>query len=129
MTADQDLGSDPARKRCYFFQVIENFELIFLMNKSIIGILNLLLRYKSSADSSRIGRGRRHSSQIAGASADICSVTPETLSRFERGRSPEFGARKLLAVLAVLGMELDPVVTGQSGTLDDLRRERNQARS
>jgi hypothetical protein len=52
-----------------------------------------------------------------------------TLSRFERGRSPEFGARKLLAVLAVLGMELDPVLTGQSGTLDDLRRERNQARS
>lgn len=54
-------------------------------------------------------------------------ITPESLSRFERGRCAEFGARKLLAVLAVLGMELDAIVTGQSGTLDDLRRERGQA--
>ena len=33
-------------------------------------------------------------------------LPPETLSRFERGRSAEFGSRKLLAVLAVLGLEL-----------------------
>lgn len=51
-------------------------------------------------------------------------VTAESLSRFERGRAAEFGSRKLLAVLAVLGAELDVVVTGQSGTLDELRRER-----
>jgi transcriptional regulator with XRE-family HTH domain len=55
------------------------------------------------------------------------SVTAESLSRFERGRSAEFGARKLLAVLAVLGMELDVVTARQSGTLDELRRERNSA--
>jgi HTH-type transcriptional regulator/antitoxin HipB len=54
-------------------------------------------------------------------------ITAESLSRFERGRSAEFGARKLLAVLAVLGMELDVVVAGQSGTLDELRRERTSA--
>ena len=54
-------------------------------------------------------------------------ITAETLSRFERGRTAEFGARKLLAVLAVLGMELDLVIVGQSGTLDELRRERNLA--
>lgn len=54
-------------------------------------------------------------------------VTPESLSRFERGRSAEFGSRKLLAVLAVLGMEINVVPMGQSGTLDELRRERNQA--
>ncbi len=54
-------------------------------------------------------------------------ITPESLSRFERGRSPEFGTRKLLAVLAVLGMELDLMLSGQSGTLDELRRERNQS--
>lgn len=54
-------------------------------------------------------------------------ITAETLSRFERGRTAEFGARKLLAVLAVLGMELDLVTVGQSGTLDELRRERNLA--
>jgi transcriptional regulator with XRE-family HTH domain len=54
-------------------------------------------------------------------------VTAETLSRFERGRAVEFGARKLLAVLAVLGLELDFLQIGQSGTLDELRAERNKA--
>jgi HTH-type transcriptional regulator / antitoxin HipB len=51
-------------------------------------------------------------------------VTPESLSRFERGRSAEFGSRKLLAVLAVLGMELEFTESGLSGSLDELRRER-----
>lgn len=59
------------------------------------------------------------------AVAQQAGITPESLSRFERGRSPEFGTRKLLAVLAVLGMELDVVASGQSGTLDELRRERS----
>ena len=61
------------------------------------------------------------------AVAQQAGVTAESLSRFERGRSAEFGARKLLAVLAVLGMELDFVVAGQAGTLDELRRERQRA--
>ena len=61
------------------------------------------------------------------AVAQQAGVTAESLSRFERGRSAEFGARKLLAVLAVLGMEVDFVVAGQSGTLDELRRERHRA--
>ena len=59
--------------------------------------------------------------------ADQAGISAELLSRFERGRSAEFGARKLLAVLAVLGMELEAVVAGQSGTLDELRRERHRA--
>ena len=54
---------------------------------------------------------------------------PESLSRFERGRSAEFGARKLLAVLAVLEAELDIVAQGQAGNLDELRRERAQSTS
>lgn len=33
-------------------------------------------------------------------------LTPESLSRFERGRTSEFGSRKLMAVLAAVGMEL-----------------------
>lgn len=53
-------------------------------------------------------------------------ITPESLSRFERGRAAEFGSRKLLAVLAVLGAELDIVTQGQAGNLDELRRERAQ---
>lgn len=62
--------------------------------------------------------------------ADVAAqagVTAESLSRFERGRSAEFGSRKLLAVLAVLGAELDVIHAGQSGNLDELRRERAQA--
>ena len=54
-------------------------------------------------------------------------VTPESLSRFERGRTAEFGSRKLLAVLAVMGAELDLMAQGQSGNLDELRRERAQS--
>jgi len=59
--------------------------------------------------------------------AALAGITAESLSRFERGRSAEFGARKLLAVLAVLGAELDVVEEAHSGNLDALRRERASA--
>ena len=39
-------------------------------------------------------------------------ITPESLLRFERGQVSEFGSRKLLAVLAALGMEITFVKTG-----------------
>jgi len=56
----------------------------------------------------------------------ICSgLTRETLSRFERGQLPEFGSRKLMAVLTVLGLEIGFTKVGTSGTLDELRRERS----
>lgn len=51
-------------------------------------------------------------------------ISQELLSRFERGKSAEFGSRKLLAVLAVLGMEVQFAEIGVSGSLDELRRER-----
>lgn len=51
-------------------------------------------------------------------------VSQESLSRFERGKLAEFGSRKLLAVLAALGMELEFAEVGASGSLDELRRER-----
>jgi HTH-type transcriptional regulator/antitoxin HipB len=59
--------------------------------------------------------------QLVAAQAGI---TPESLSRLERGRLAEFGTRKLLAVLAVLGLELNVMPEGQAGNLDELRRER-----
>jgi HTH-type transcriptional regulator/antitoxin HipB len=62
-----------------------------------------------------------------GVVASKAGVTAESLSRFERGRSAEFGSRKLLAVLAVLGMELQFTETGTSGSLDELRKERGGA--
>lgn len=63
--------------------------------------------------------------QVVAAQAGI---TPESLSRFERGRLVELGTRKLLAVLAILGMELALAPTSQSGMLDDLRIERAKAK-
>ena len=54
-------------------------------------------------------------------------ITREYLLRFERGQVSEFGSRKLLAVLAVLGLEISFTEAGVSGTLDELRRERSGA--
>lgn len=51
-------------------------------------------------------------------------ITRESLVRFERGQVAEFGSRKLLAVLAALGLEMSFTEVGMSGTLDELRRER-----
>jgi HTH-type transcriptional regulator/antitoxin HipB len=51
-------------------------------------------------------------------------ITREFLVRFERGQVSDFGARKLLAVLAVLGLEMSFTDVGMAGTLDELRRER-----
>jgi len=51
-------------------------------------------------------------------------VAQGALSRFERGKLSEFGSRKLLAVLAALGMELHFHETAESGSLDELLRER-----
>jgi Predicted transcriptional regulator with C-terminal CBS domains len=59
-----------------------------------------------------------------GEVAARAGLTQEALSRFERGKTAEFGSRKLLAVLAVLGMELQFTEVGWSGSLDELRRER-----
>ena len=68
---------------------------------------------------------RRHSLGLKQADvAAKAGITAESLSRFERGRSAEFGSRKLLAVLAVLGLELKFAEVGVSGSLDELRRER-----
>lgn len=54
-------------------------------------------------------------------------ITRELLVRFERGQVSDFGSRKLLAVLAVLGLEINFSEVGISGTLDELRRERGGA--
>jgi HTH-type transcriptional regulator / antitoxin HipB len=51
-------------------------------------------------------------------------ITRESLVRFERGQVSEFGSRKLLAALAVLGLEMNFTEAGMAGNLDELRRER-----
>lgn len=71
---------------------------------------------------------RRRSLRLKqGEVAARAGISQEVLSRFERGKSAEFGSRKLLAVLAVLGMELQFADIGASGSLDQLRRERGGA--
>jgi len=60
------------------------------------------------------------------AVASQAGIAAETLSRFEQGRTAEFGSRKLLAVLAVLGMEIRFEEKGMAGSLDELRKERAQ---
>ena len=72
----------------------------------------------------RVATRRRSLGLKQGEVAARAGVTQETLSRFERGKAAEFGSRKLLAVLAVLGMELQLTEMGASGSLDELRRER-----
>jgi transcriptional regulator with XRE-family HTH domain len=59
--------------------------------------------------------------------ASRTALTRETLLRFERGQLSEFGSRKLLAVLSVLGLEISFTEVGVAGTLDELRRERGRA--
>jgi len=50
---------------------------------------------------------RRRELQLKqGDVANKAGITQECLSRFERGRALELGSRKLLAVLAVIELEL-----------------------
>ena len=74
-----------------------------------------------------IATRRRSLGLKQGEVAASAGVSQEALSRLERGRLAEFGSRKLMAVLAVLAMELRFVEMGVSGSLDELRRERGGA--
>jgi len=62
-----------------------------------------------------------------GLVAEKSGLSQVLLSQLERGQLTEFGSRKLLALLAVLGMELAFIEVGTAGTLDELRRERGGA--
>jgi HTH-type transcriptional regulator/antitoxin HipB len=71
-----------------------------------------------------VAKHRKSLGLAQGQVAAKAGLTPESLSRFERGRLTELGSRKLLAVLAVLGLEMSFTQTGRAGSLDELRRER-----
>lgn len=73
---------------------------------------------------SAVAARRRALGLKQGEVAARAGIAQEALSRLERGKLAEFGSRKLLAVLAVLGMELRFGEVGESGSLDELRRER-----
>lgn len=75
----------------------------------------------------QVATRRRSLGLKQGDVAARAGVSQEMLSRFERGRAAEFGSRKLLAVLAVLGLELQFTAIEPSGSLDELRLERGGA--
>lgn len=74
-----------------------------------------------------VAQRRRALGLQQGEVAARTGLSQASLSRFERGKVAEFGSRKLLSVLAVLGMELSLVEIGAAGSLDELRRERSGA--
>ena len=55
--------------------------------------------------------------------AAAAGIPGASLSRLENGRLPEFGVRKLISLLTVLGLELDVRPTNSAGNLDELRKE------
>lgn len=56
--------------------------------------------------------------------ATLCGLGQSTLARFETGGVAEFGSRKLLRLLEVLGHELSFTAKSGSFTLDDALAER-----
>lgn len=58
-----------------------------------------------------------------GEVARAAGISQDTLSRLELGKVADIGARRLLAVLSALGLELDFKPEGSSGSLDELKRE------
>ncbi|MDP1698916.1 MAG: XRE family transcriptional regulator [Xanthomonadaceae bacterium] len=71
-----------------------------------------------------VAQRRRELGLKQGDVAAHAGISQAALSRFERGKLAEFGSRKLLAVLAAVGMELQFTEIGAAGSLDALRRER-----
>lgn len=59
--------------------------------------------------------------------AALSGMGQSTLARFETGAVAEFGSRKLLRLLEVLGYELGYVPVQQSFTLDDALAERQHS--
>lgn len=58
--------------------------------------------------------------------AALCGLGQSTLARFETGGVAEFGSRKLLRLLDVLGHELSFTPKSSSFTLDDALAERQR---
>ena len=59
--------------------------------------------------------------------ANLSGMGQSTLARFETGGVAEFGSRKLLRVLEVLGHEMTYVPMNRTFTLDDALAERQRA--
>ena len=74
-----------------------------------------------------LARRRKLLNLKQGQVAAQSGLSQALLSRLENGQLTEFGTRKLMAILAVLGLELTFTEVRAAGTLDELRRERGGA--
>ncbi|WPB56655.1 helix-turn-helix transcriptional regulator [Xylophilus sp. GOD-11R] len=59
--------------------------------------------------------------------AELSGLGQSTLARFESGRVAEFGSRKLLRLMEVLGVELSFVPVNHVFTLDDALAEKQRS--
>lgn len=75
-----------------------------------------------------LARLRKDSRLTQAQAARRAGIGLSSLARFEAGLASEFGLRKLLAVLDVLGYELRLVPRGHSRTLEDILTERTGER-
>lgn len=73
-----------------------------------------------------VARLRKERGMTQKALATLCGMGQSTLARFETGGVAEFGSRKLLRLLEVLGYELAFVPAKRSFTLDDALEERQR---
>jgi HTH-type transcriptional regulator/antitoxin HipB len=74
-----------------------------------------------------VARLRRERGLTQKELAALCGLGQSTLARFETGGVAEFGARKLLRLLEVLGHEMSYVpVTRREFTLDDALAQRQR---
>jgi transcriptional regulator with XRE-family HTH domain len=72
-----------------------------------------------------VARQRRERGLTQEELSRMTGLSRETIARFERGQLAEFGSRKLLSILGVLGLQITFTPEGYTGTLDELRRERS----
>jgi transcriptional regulator with XRE-family HTH domain len=83
---------------------------------------------KSLSDLGRtVARLRKERRMTQKELAVLSGMGQSTLARFETGGVAEFGSRKLLRLLEVLGFEMSFVPMSRSFTLDDALAERQRA--
>lgn len=75
---------------------------------------------------SRLRKEKRMTQKQVG---ELVGIGQSTLARFERGLVPEFGSRKLLRILEVLGYGVSVVPLNTEFTLDDALTQRQREAS
>ena len=75
-----------------------------------------------------VARLRKEAGYTQQQLADYTGISRVTLSAFENGSASDFGVKKLLRVLDILGHRIEVLEPHPLPTLDDLARERRASR-